>query len=328
MNLPDIRVLWARRHRNKLKLGHLRGNKFIIKLRSAQPGGKIDAQATLEILRKRGVPNYFGPQRFGMRGDSWQIGRAIVKQDVKEAIDVLCGRPGEVDSPAVYKARELYDAGRFDEAWKIWPYNCREERIAVKAMSKTKGSHRRALFALDRSIKRLYVSAYQSWLFNQILAERIRLNALDQVWPGDMAWLHDRGAVFLVEDAAAEQPRAERLEISPSGPLFGSRTTMAQGRAGEMETTLLASQNVTPEHFRNVKGQKVRGARRPLRFPLNDLDFATGKDEYGPYFELRFYLPAGCYATSLLREICKGDVRTIDASGEGIIDEAEVDEQE
>jgi tRNA pseudouridine13 synthase len=131
----------------------------------------------------------------------------------------------------------------------------------------------------------------------------------------------------LVEDAAVEQPRADRLEISPSGPLFGSRTTMAQGRAGEMETAVLASQAVTPEHFRNVKGQKVRGARRPLRFPLSDLDFASGQDEHGAYLELRFYLPAGCYATSLLREICKGDVRTLDASGEGIIDEAEGEEE-
>jgi tRNA pseudouridine13 synthase len=327
LHLPDIRVLWARRHRNKLKLGHLRGNKFVIKLRSVRTDGKADAENTLAILRQCGVPNYFGPQRFGMRGDSWQIGRAIVRQDEKEAIDVLCGRPCEADSPAVYKARQLYDAGQFHEASKVWPYNCREERIALKAMTKAKGSHRRALFAIDRSLKRLYVSAYQSWLFNQILADRVRLGALDQVWPGDMAWLHDRGAVFLVEDAAVEQPRADRLEISPSGPLFGSRTTMAQGRAGEMETAVLASQAVTPEHFRNVKGQKVRGARRPLRFPLSDLDFASGQDEHGAYFELRFYLPAGCYATSLLREICKGDVRTLDASGEGIIDEAEGEEE-
>lgn len=326
LELPDIRVLWARRHRNKLKLGHLRGNRFVIKLRGARPDGKADAEAALEILRRRGVPNYFGPQRFGMRGDSWQIGRAIVKQDEKEAIDVLCGRPGELDSPAVYRARQLYEAGQFYESSKVWPYSCREERIAVKAMMKSKGSHRRALFAIDRSVKRLYVSAYQSWLFNQILAERIRLGALDQVWTGDMAWLHDRGAAFLVEDAATEQPRADRLEISPSGPLFGSRTTMAQGRAGEMETAVLAAEGVTPEHFRNVKGQKVRGARRPLRFPLHDLEFADGKDENGPYFELRFYLPAGCYATSLLRELCKGDVRALDASGEGIDEAAEEEE--
>ncbi len=231
--------------------------------------------------------------------------------------------PPRATRQLVYKARQLYEAGRFHEAAEVWPYNCREERIALKALAKTKGSYRRALFAIDRSVKRLYVSAYQSWLFNHVLSERIRLDALDRVWPGDLAWLHEKGAVFLVEDAAVEQPRADRLEISPSGPLFGSRTTMPRGRAGETETALLASQAITPEHFRNVKGQRVRGARRPLRFPLSDLDFTTGQDEHGGCFELRFYLPAGCYATSLLRELCKTDVRE---AGEGV-GETEDDEQ-
>ncbi len=316
LELPGIRVLWARRHRNKLKLGHLKGNRFVIKLRNVPAPRAEYAAATLAVLRHRGVPNYFGPQRFGMRGDSWRIGRAIVKQDEREAIDVLLGRPDKADSPAIYKARQLYESGHFHEAATIWPYNCREERIALKAMMKAKGSHRRALWAIDRSVRRLYVSAFQSWLFNKVVAERVRLDAIDKLWTGDLAWLHDRGAVFLVEDPAVEQPRADRLEISPSGPLFGSRTTIAQGRAGERETSLLAAQQVTAQDFRNVKGQKVRGARRPLRFPLNELDFAAGDDDRGPYFELRFYLPAGCYATSLLREICKTDVRTIDESEE------------
>jgi tRNA pseudouridine13 synthase len=324
LQLPGIRVLWARRHRNKLRLGHLKGNRFIIKLRDVPAARAANAEATLAALRRRGVPNYFGPQRFGIRGDSWQIGRAIVKQDAREAIDVLLGRPNTADSPAIYKARQLYESDHFREAAAIWPYNCREERIALKAMMKAKGSHRRALWAIDRSVRRLYVSAFQSWLFNQVVAERVRLDALDKLWTGDLAWLHDRGAVFLVEDAAAEQPRADRLEISPSGPLFGSRTTIARGRAGEMETTLLAAQQVTAQDFRNVKGQKVRGARRPLRFPLSEFDFAAGNDEHGPYFEFRFYLPAGCYATSLLREICKTDVRTAEESGAA----AEQDESE
>jgi len=317
LEVPGIRVLWARRHRNKLKLGHLKGNRFIIKLRDVPASRAAHAEATLDLLRRRGVPNYFGPQRFGIRGDSWRIGRAIVKQDAREAIDILLGRPNRADSPAIYKARQLYESGRFQEAAAIWPYNCREERIALKAMAKAKGSHRRALFAIDRSVKRLYVSAFQSWLFNQVVADRVRLGALDKLWPGDLAWLHDRGAVFLVEDAAVEQPRADRLEISPSGPLFGSRTTIAQGRAGRIETSLLAAQQVTAQDFRNVKGQKVRGARRPLRFPLNELDFACGEDDHGPYLQMRFYLPAGCYATSLLREICKTDVRTVDEGGAG-----------
>ncbi len=307
--LPNIQVLWTRRHHNKLKLGHLRGNRFAIKLRDVDPDSRADAEAILAALRRQGVPNYFGPQRFGMWGDSWRIGRAIVKKDDREAIDVLCGQPHESETGSIRRARELYEAGQYVEAARLWPHGCREERIALKAMAKTKGQHRRALFAIDRQVKRLYVSAFQSYLFNQVVAERIRAGAIDKVWPGDLAYLHDRGAVFLVEDVEAEQPRADRLEISPSGPLFGSRTTPAQGRQGEIEDRIVAAQQVSPEDFRTIKGQKVRGARRPLRFPLSEFEFDAGLDQHGPYFELRFYLPAGCYATSLLREVCKGGVQ-------------------
>lgn len=323
LQLPDIQVLWTRRHRNKLKLGHLKGNRFVIKLRNVDPQRRSDVQATLGILLKRGVPNYFGPQRFGLRGDTWAIGRAIVKQDAKEAVDVLAGRPGDFDPPLVRRARELYEQGEYYEASKVWPYTYREERIAVKAMLKNKGNHRRALAAVDRSVKRLYVSAFQSYLFNRILAQRVSLGAIDQLWQGDLAWLHDRGAVFLVEDPAAEQPRADRLEVSPSGPMFGSKTTMAQGKPGEIETQIIASEQVTPQDFRQIKGQKVRGARRPLRFPLSEFDFQAGSDEHGSYFEFRFFLPSGCYATSFLRELCKTDVRQIDAAGEGLDEEGD-----
>lgn len=318
--LPDIQILWTQRHRNKLKLGHLKGNRFVIKLRNVDPQRRNDAQAALGILLKRGVPNYYGPQRFGVRGDTWAIGRAIARQDDKEAIDVLAGRPSESDPPLVRRARELYDQGEYYDAWKTWPYTYREERIAVKAMLKNKGNHHRALAAVDRSLRRLYVSAFQSWLFNRVLAQRLQHSAIDQLWPGDLAWLHDRGAVFLVENAETEQPRADRLEISPSGPIFGSRTTMAQGRQGDIETQVLAGEQVTPEAFRQIKGQKVRGARRPMRFPLSDFDYSAGSDDHGPYFELRFFLPSGCYATSVLRELCKTDVRKIDATGE-VLDE-------
>ncbi len=323
LQIPDMQVLWTRLHRNKLKLGHLKGNRFTIKLRNVDTDRRGDAEAALAILHKRGVPNYFGPQRFGLRGDTWEIGRAIVRQDAKEAIDVLAGRPADFDSPLVRKARHLYDKAEYYEASKTWPYTYREERIAVKAMLKNKGNHNRALSAVDRSVKRLYVSAFQSWLFNQVLAERVTQGTMDRVLPGDLAWLHDRGAVFLVEDADQEQPRADRLEISPSGPMFGSKTTIAQGQPGEIETRILAAEKITAEDFRQIKGQKVRGARRPLRFPLSDFDFSADSDQHGAYFELRFFLPSGCYATSLLRELCKADVRKIDATGEGLDEEGD-----
>src|SRR6476620_56462 len=70
MHVPGIAVQWARRHVNKLRLGHLAGNRFAIKIRDVEPTDVVKLQEPLKELQRRGVPNYFGEQRFGRRGDN------------------------------------------------------------------------------------------------------------------------------------------------------------------------------------------------------------------------------------------------------------------
>jgi tRNA pseudouridine13 synthase len=146
-------------------------------------------------------------------------------------------------------------------------------------------------------MRKFFVSAYQSALFNRILARRLDTLGLLQV--GDLANIHGKRAVFLVEDPAAEQPRADRLEISPSGPLYGYKLTMAQGVPGEMEQQVLEEEDLVLEDMR-IRGMKVRGARRPLRIPLREV--AIREDEG---LVLSFSLPPGCYATTVLAEVMK-----------------------
>ena len=74
------RVLAHSRHGNKLKMGHLRGNRFVVTLRGTGPGDLAAVQQNLAELQRRGVPNYFGEQRFGKRGANLQNG-----------LDILCG---------------------------------------------------------------------------------------------------------------------------------------------------------------------------------------------------------------------------------------------
>ena len=81
LELPGVRVRWARRHRNKLKPGHLRGNRFTIRLRGVVPDAVRRAEPILEALFRRGVPNYYGPQRFGRRGDNHLVGLALLQND-------------------------------------------------------------------------------------------------------------------------------------------------------------------------------------------------------------------------------------------------------
>lgn len=76
LDLPRIRVLGTARHRNKLRTGHLRGNRFTLRLRDTQPDRVDEVRETLVWLERHGAPNYYGPQRFGAQGDNWEVGRA------------------------------------------------------------------------------------------------------------------------------------------------------------------------------------------------------------------------------------------------------------
>lgn len=306
LDRPNLRVLWTNLHTNKLRLGHLKGNRFVIRVRGAEAGRLADARATLERLARDGVPNYFGAQRFGLRGDTWALGRALLRRDWVEFISILLGRPGDNDRGDIRHARELFEQGRYDEAARAWPYPLRDERTACLAMARTGGSHQRAAYGVDKSLKRLYVSAFQSYLFNQVVAQRIR--KLGTLMDGDLAYRHANGAVFRVESAAVEQPRADAFEISPSGPLFGYRMTDPQGRPHEIEEAVLSASGFAPEDFRAAGAHKVKGARRALRFQPRDADASEGSDERGDYYEFRFALEAGCYATMVLREVCKASL--------------------
>jgi len=303
LDLPHIRVLDVSRHTNKLKLGHLKGNRFRIRLREVDVARIDDARSILDVLVRRGVPNYFGPQRFGLRGDTWQIGRALLRGDYAEALACMLGRPSDRDRGDVRRARTLFDEGDYLAAAEAWPYPMRHERRVCKAMAKARGDATRAVRALDAQMRKFYVSAFQSYLFNQVVARRI--DALDRLQVGDLAWRHPQGAVFRVENLEAEQPRCDAFEISPTGPLYGAKMQLPAGLLGQIERDVLAEAGLTLESWRQERDRKTRGARRPLRFQPHEAHVHAGRDDAGPYLELTFMLESGCYATAVLREICK-----------------------
>ena len=73
-----VELEWVRRHRNKIKAGHLLGNRFRIVVLGPDPDALSRAQAVVEALRERGLPNFYGPQRFGREGDNAERGRRIL----------------------------------------------------------------------------------------------------------------------------------------------------------------------------------------------------------------------------------------------------------
>jgi len=300
----QITVEQVTRHTNKLRLGHLAGNRFAISIRQVGPDDLPAARAAWDVLGRRGVPNYFGAQRFGLRGDTGALGEALIRGDLDEFLAIFLGRPAEADPHDIWAAREAFDAGEFDKARARWPRHYSNERRALAAYQKRCRAGP-AVAAVDKRMKRLYVSAFQSEVFNDVLAARI--DSIDCVMAGDWAQKTDTGGVFLVEDADAEQLRARAGEISPTGPIVGYRAKLAEGAPGQIEREALTQRGIQPEQFRAAGPLKAKGTRRPLRFALADPTISAGADEHGGYIELTFAAPSGCYATTVLREVMKAD---------------------
>lgn len=77
--LTGVRVLQTALHHNKLRVGHLRGNRFRILLRGCEPAAELRAQKVFAALGTLGVPNFFGPQRFGIAGKNPERGYLLLK---------------------------------------------------------------------------------------------------------------------------------------------------------------------------------------------------------------------------------------------------------
>ena len=305
LRIPDVSVLWAARHRNKLRLGHLKANRFAIKIRDVIPTDVLKLRPVLDALQKRGMPNYFGEQRFGRRGDNDKLGAAYVRGDHKALLSALLGEPDKnTDDAQVAQARAAFDRSDLEESMRLWPRHFGMERRVLHRLIKT---HRpsSAVWSIDERLRRLWVSALQSRIFNEVVAKRI--DSLDRLMDGDFAYKHENGACFLVENATTEQPRADAFEVSPTGPLIGFRVSLPQGEPLKMEQEIFSTHGLSPADFKRAGSLRVKGDRRPLRVKPSDIELASGVDEHGPHITVAFTLPAGSFATMLLRELMKSD---------------------
>jgi tRNA pseudouridine13 synthase len=320
LKVPDLVVLWAARHGNKIRLGHLKANRFAVKIRDVVPTDAIKIRPVLAELQERGMPNYFGEQRFGRRNNNDQLGAAYVRGDHKAVLSLLLGHPDTaIDDAETARARAAFDEHKLDEAMHLYPRRHGMERRVLHRLVKT---HRpsSAVWTINENIRRLWVSALQSRVFNEVVARRI--NSLDRLLDGDFAYKHDNGSCFLVEHAEAEQPRATAFEISPSGPLIGYRVSLPEKEPLKIEQEIFASHGLSPEDFRKSGSVRVKGDRRPLRVRPTDIEIAAGVDEHGSHITVAFTLPAGSFATVLLGELMKSSEPTVAEGTEPAVEAA------
>jgi tRNA pseudouridine13 synthase len=303
-------VLWADLHANKLRRGHLAGNRFSIRIRAVTVTAALPALRILQRLATEGVPNRIGEQRFGYLRRNHLVGRAMVLDDPKGALDaILAPAPG---GDSMQEARGLYTRGEYKAALDAFSKAFRTERVLLGALSRG-ATPAQAISAIPRPEQDFFLAAFQSDIFNTVLDGRLRAGALASLHEGDLAQKHDSRGVFPVTPEALTPHLDARLaafEISPTGPMWGPRMMRAAGETDRVEVAALEAAGVGPDHlaaFAAKRPGRMPGERRALRVPITDPDVEGGVDEHGSYVRVAFDLPRGAFATTVLREIMKAD---------------------
>jgi tRNA pseudouridine13 synthase len=226
---PEFEVLEAHAHTRKLPRGALAGNGFVIRVRNVAASDQELADR-VELIALRGVPNYFGPQRFGREGSNLsRITAGLKKLQMPERGFVL--------------------------------------------------------------------SAARSLIFNTVLAQRVRDGSWEQLQSGDMANLDGRGSVFPVEQVDETlRERCRRLDIHPTGPMWGRGPPVSQGRALNLERAVGEQLSVATQL---VEEAGMEQERRALRLTVRCLEWSREPEAV----VLRFRLMRGSFATTVLREV-------------------------
>jgi tRNA pseudouridine13 synthase len=229
-------VVAMARHSRKLRRGTLRGNSFQLRIRELA-GVPTEIEARLALVAAQGVPNYFGPQRFGREGHNVAKAAALFKGEWRER---------------------------------------------------------------DRHKRGIYLSAARSYLFNQVLAARVAAGNWNRLLPGECAMLDGSGSFFRVE--TIDDVLLSRLasgDIHPSGPLWGRGGCPCGAQVAGLEDGLLAGDLALRA---GLEAEGMKQERRALRLPVRDL---TWSFEDSDTLRVSFWLPAGSYATAVLREIVR-----------------------
>jgi len=302
-----IAILWADRHLNKIRRGHLVGNRFSIRIRDVEPLRAPAAHASLREIAARGMPTWYGPQRFGYRLNNHLLGSMLVRRQWNAIVDELLTTRGSPYPAHQEERRRLGDEARWAEAHELWTVADRSERIVCGRLARG-ATPEQAIRRIGPVTLNFWTSALSSAAFNRMLDERVACGLVDQLVDGDLAWKHDSRAVFAVDGrllASGELgPRLSAFEISPSGPLWGSRMTEAAGEVAKLERQALRELEVESAQL-DAAEFAPDGRRRPYREQVSNVDVEGGFDEHGPYVRCVFDLPRGMYATVVLREIMK-----------------------
>lgn len=325
VKIKDITLYPQRFSKERIYSQLIRGNRFHISVRGLDHPVSVIEERTKnvqdEIESIGGVPNFFGHQRFGtIRPNTHQVGKYLTRGDAEKAALVFLAEPSIHEHPEAREARQrLQDTLDFEEALDSFPRFLRYERFMLGHLAKYPNDFVGAFRELPRRLRKLFVQAYQSYLFNRFLSERIRRGIpLDEPQIGDYTIKLDEHGLptedydqatatnlQIIEDAVKEG------KMCVAAPLVGIKQSPSRGLQGEIEQEILESENVNPQNFQlsfmpeaTAEG-RVRAILNPVRNLLQE-EISEDKENAGrQMMKLDFTLNRGSYATVLLREFMK-----------------------
>jgi len=326
INVKDIEVRPVGYFRDKLSPYYLLGNNFNIRIKAihlaASTITKRIAATARELEAIGGIPNFFGHQRFGTtRPITHLVGKAIVKRDFEEAALLFLAQPSAHEHPSSRRARrELQSKRDFKQALQDFPKQLRYERLMLSHLVKKPEDFVGAFKRLPIRLQQLFVQAYQSYLFNRFLSERIRSGfALNRAEVGDYVVCVERSGLPMIKtgrmtgtDTIAETNesiRTGRMRIAM--PLVGIKQRLSQGNMGQIEKQVLEAEDIKTEDFEIDAIPEIsgRGELRTVTAPIENFKLrgvSAAPDNLKEHqVELEFMLLRGSYATVLLREIMK-----------------------
>ena len=288
---------------NPLSRASLVGNGFVVVLRDCCDEVGARVEETISLANGRLLPNFYGLQRFGTSGSGTHlIGRELVKRQFEGAVRRMLTAADSSDREGSRMIEEAMGAQRYDEVARLLPSGKDVEKMVAKELGRHPGKWIKALRAVPVRLRRFYVQAYQSWIFNRTLSGAIRNGEdISGLKNGDnWAPATEGGLVTSAVRGVRETPAAGAM---PMVQLMGYAYRDYGSRFDAVIKEVLEEEEITPGQFYVKEMQEVSsegGFRRP-HLAIRDASWSMADGTV----TLRFVLGKGQYATIFLREIIK-----------------------